>query len=81
MHTVSIKKWCSLNNHIYKIIRGNAPLESQQTSSVSQIFLNKMQTLQAFHICSSDSEGTFTKYSFLCPNGTIFNQEWGQTIQ
>jgi len=29
---------------------------------------------QVFHICSDDGQGGMTKYSFLCPNGTIFNQ-------
>ena len=31
---------------------------------------------QAFHICASDGQGSLTKYSFLCPNGTIFNQQY-----
>ena len=31
---------------------------------------------QAFHICASDGKGGLTKYSFLCPNGTLFNQEY-----
>ena len=31
---------------------------------------------QAFHICTDDAQGGLTKYSFLCPNGTIFNQEY-----
>merc|ERR1711892_1570654 len=31
---------------------------------------------QAFHICASDGHGSLTKYSFLCPNGTIFNQNY-----
>ena len=31
---------------------------------------------QPFHVCSVDSNtGGLVKYSFLCPNGTIFNQE------
>lgn len=29
---------------------------------------------QVFHICSDDGQGGMTQYSFLCPNGTIFNQ-------
>ena len=29
-----------------------------------------------FHICTTDAEGGLSKYSFLCPNGTIFNQEY-----
>ena len=31
---------------------------------------------QPFHVCSADpSSGGLVKYSFLCPNGTLFNQE------
>ena len=30
----------------------------------------------AFHICASDGTGGLTKYSFLCPNGTLFNQQY-----
>ena len=29
-----------------------------------------------FHICTADSQGGLSKYSFLCPNGTIFNQNY-----
>ena len=29
-----------------------------------------------FHICTADGQGGLSKYSFLCPNGTIFNQEF-----
>jgi len=31
---------------------------------------------QAFHVCTADGLGGLAKYSFLCPNGTIFNQEY-----
>merc|ERR1712168_871695 len=31
---------------------------------------------QPFHICTGDSEGGLSKYSFLCPNGTLFNQAY-----
>merc|ERR1719427_2379415 len=31
---------------------------------------------QAFHICASDGIGGLTKYSFLCPNGTLFQQQY-----
>ena len=30
---------------------------------------------QAFHICASNGFGGLTKFSFVCPNGTLFNQE------
>merc|ERR1712029_908731 len=29
---------------------------------------------QVFHICTADGAGGLAKYSFLCPNGTVFNQ-------
>merc|ERR1711892_918181 len=31
---------------------------------------------QAFHICTADGGGGLAKYSFLCPNGTLFNQNY-----
>ena len=31
---------------------------------------------QPFHICTADGKGGLSKYSFLCPNGTLFNQEY-----
>lgn len=31
---------------------------------------------QAFHVCTSDGLGSLAKYTFLCPNGTVFNQEY-----
>merc|ERR1711892_1376640 len=31
---------------------------------------------QAFHICTADGAGGMAKYSFLCPNGTLFNQNY-----
>ena len=31
---------------------------------------------QPFHICTADGKGGLSKYSFLCPNGTLFNQEF-----
>ena len=31
---------------------------------------------QVFHVCGASGDGGLTKYSFLCPNGTIFNQNY-----
>jgi hypothetical protein len=31
---------------------------------------------QTFHICADDGNSGLFKYSFLCPNGTLFNQEY-----
>ncbi len=31
---------------------------------------------QVFHVCNGDGQGGMIKYSFLCPNGTVFNQNY-----
>ena len=31
---------------------------------------------QSFHICANDGNGGLLKYSFICPNGTVFNQQY-----
>jgi len=31
---------------------------------------------QSFHICAPDGSSSLIKYSFLCPNGTLFNQQY-----
>merc|ERR1712080_460126 len=31
---------------------------------------------QAFHICANFGDDNLVKYSFLCPNGTLFNQQY-----
>merc|ERR1712168_1070402 len=31
---------------------------------------------QVFHICANDGNQGLTKYSFLCPNGTLFQQQY-----
>jgi len=31
---------------------------------------------QAFHVCTADGAGGLAQYSFLCPNGTVFNQNY-----
>ena len=31
---------------------------------------------QVFHICTADGAGGLSQYSFLCPNGTLFNQQY-----
>ena len=30
---------------------------------------------QLYHVCSDSGDGIYVKFDFLCPNGTIFNQE------
>ena len=31
---------------------------------------------QAFHICANDGNSGLSKFSFLCPNGTLFQQQY-----
>ena len=31
---------------------------------------------QSFHVCANLGDGDLTKYSLLCPNGTLFNQQY-----
>jgi hypothetical protein len=31
--------------------------------------------MQVFHICASNGHGGHIKHSFLCPNGTLFQQQ------
>merc|ERR1712066_116313 len=31
---------------------------------------------QTFHVCANLGDGDLTKYSLLCPNGTLFNQQY-----
>jgi hypothetical protein len=31
---------------------------------------------QSFHICANDGNGGLLRYPFLCPNGTVFNQNY-----
>ena len=28
-----------------------------------------------YHMCVAEPNGSYKKFSFLCPNGTVFNQE------
>jgi len=30
---------------------------------------------QMYHMCVAEPSGSYKKFSFLCPNGTVFNQE------
>ena len=41
-----------------------------------RILLNFQISGQTFHICADDGNDGLLKYSFLCPNGTLFNQEY-----
>ena len=60
----SSKAGCKTNNQslIHNLFK--------QQELIIPYFLSKV-----FHICAGGPEGELFKYSFLCPNGTIFNQE------
>ena len=44
--------------------------------SISGYYADAEAQCQVFHICTADGQGGLAKYSFLCPNGTIFNQNY-----
>ena len=63
------------------------PLAATDTSKVREENWGKMvfssgyygdpeAECQSFHICANDGNGGLLKYSFLCPNGTLFNQQY-----
>merc|ERR1711868_167526 len=39
-------------------------------------YANPEAQCQVFHICTADGAGGLAQYSFLCPNGTVFNQNY-----
>ena len=43
---------------------------------ISGYYADPEAECQAFHICTADGAGGLAKYSFLCPNGTLFNQNY-----
>ena len=45
-------------------------------SDVTGYYADPAAECQAFHICTADGQGGLSKYSFLCPNGTVFNQNY-----
>ena len=45
-------------------------------SSFKGYYADPEAECQVFHICTSDGQGGLSTYSFLCPNGTIFNQNY-----
>ena len=38
--------------------------------------MNLLPRCQSYHVCASDGRDGLLEYSFLCPNGTIFNQQY-----
>ena len=49
---------------------------SQPLLKIAGYYADPEAECQVFHICTSDANGGLSKYSFLCPNGTIFNQNY-----
>merc|ERR1719471_236427 len=43
---------------------------------VSGYYADQESRCQAYHVCASDGQDGLIKYSFLCPNGTVFNQQY-----
>ena len=43
---------------------------------IFELFIQLLITGQSFHICADDGNEGLLKYSFLCPNGTLFNQQY-----
>jgi hypothetical protein len=48
----------------------------QTICKLSGYYADAEAECQVFHICTADGKGGLAKYSFLCPNGTIFNQNY-----
>jgi hypothetical protein len=40
-----------------------------------RFFTFTLLLMQVFHICASNGHGGHIKHSFLCPNGTLFQQQ------
>ncbi len=51
-------------------------LQLSQTTFTVGYYADPEAKCQVFHICTADGKGGQVKYSFLCPNGTIFNQNY-----
>ena len=46
-----------------------------KNSDVTGYYADPAAECQAYHICEDIGQGGLSKYSFLCPIGTIFNQK------
>ena len=60
-------------------IEGGTPLKYKFKSLFSLCpgyYADTDADCQAFHICAPDGSSSLLKYSFLCPNGTLFNQQY-----
>merc|ERR1712123_271794 len=58
-------------------VEADAPLDSYAAEEeLGGYDADEEAQCQVFHICTADGAGGLAKYSFLCPNGTIFNQNY-----
>eukprot|EP00092_Neocalanus_flemingeri_P041012 GFUD01044655.1.p1 GENE.GFUD01044655.1~~GFUD01044655.1.p1 ORF type:complete len:158 (+),score=52.45 GFUD01044655.1:236-709(+) len=48
----------------------------QCDGNIQGYYADQESDCQTFHICADDGNDGLFKYSFLCPNGTLFNQEY-----
>ena len=46
-----------------------------EVQPVEGYYADQEADCQVYHVCSDIGDGLFSKFDFLCPNGTIFNQE------
>ena len=45
------------------------------TQPIRRLYADEEAFCQMYHMCVSSTNGEFKKFSFLCPNGTIFDQD------
>ena len=68
-------KWSWINYFLLRRLR-TILLAKKHIYIILGYYADPDAQCQAFHICSANAEGGLAKYTFLCPNGTIFNQEY-----
>ena len=61
--------WCFFQAMLHIFYYSHQPI-------ISGYYADPEAECQVFHICTSDGQGGLAKYSFLCPNGTILNQNY-----
>jgi hypothetical protein len=52
-----------------------SPLLHVPRDGSMRFFTFNLLLVQVFHICASNGHGGHIKHSFLCPNGTLFQQQ------
>ena len=66
-----------LQTHSCKIVCSEAPETSFDCEGKSEIgyYADHESDCQSFHICIPDGAGHLEKFTFLCPNGTVYDQD------